>query len=99
MKADFHKSNGIYIATLHYFDNEGKDHFTYSLADTSKEELIKKAKWKIEDITKLSKEQKEKIKESVKEYFKQHPELEVPKNKESGLPFWEDDFMMTHSED
>ena len=47
----------------------------------------------------LSKEQKEKIKESVKNYFENHPELEVPKNEESGLPFWEDDFMMTHSED
>lgn len=62
-------------------------------------EEIKKSFIENEDITKLSKEQKEKIKESVKEYFKQHPELEVPKNEESGLPFWEDDFMMTHSED
>lgn len=61
-------------------------------------EEIKKSFIENEDITKLSKEQKEKIKESVKEYFKQHPELEVPKNEESGLPFWEDDFMMTHSE-
>lgn len=62
-------------------------------------EEIKKSFIENEDITKLSKEQKEKIKESVKEYFKQHPDLEVPKNEESGLPFWEDDFMMTHSED
>ena len=52
-----------------------------------------------EDIIKLTKEQKEKVKQSVKEYFENHPELEVPKNEESGLPFWEDDFMMTHSED
>ena len=52
-----------------------------------------------EDITRLSKEQKERIKEWVKKYFENHPELEVPKNEESGLPFWEDDFMMTHSED
>ena len=43
MKADFHKSNGVYVVTIHYFDNEGKNYFTYSLADTSKEELIKKA--------------------------------------------------------
>ena len=50
MKADFHKSNGIYIATIHYFDNEGKNHFTYSIADTSKEELIKKAKCKAEGL-------------------------------------------------
>lgn len=62
-------------------------------------EEIKKSFIENEDITKLSKGQKEKIKESVKEYFKQHPELEVPKNEESGLPFWEDDFIMTHSED
>ena len=41
----------------------------------------------------------EKLKQAVKEYFESHPELEVPKNEESGLPFWEDDFMMTHSED
>lgn len=52
-----------------------------------------------ESLSKVSKEQKERIKESVKEYFENHPELEVPKNEESGLPFWEDDFMMTHSED
>jgi hypothetical protein len=62
-------------------------------------EEIKKSFIENEDITKLSKEQKEKIKESVKNYFENHPELEVPKNEESGLPFWEDDFMMTHSED
>jgi len=41
----------------------------------------------------------EKLKRAVKEYFESHPELEIPKNEESGLPFWEDDFMMTHSED
>jgi len=41
----------------------------------------------------------EKLKQAVKEYFESHPELEVPKNEESGLPFWEDDYMMTHSED
>lgn len=41
----------------------------------------------------------EKLKRAVKEYFENHPELEVPKNEESGLPFWEDDYMMTHSED
>ena len=62
-------------------------------------EEIKKSFIENEDITKLSKGQKEKIKESVKEYFKQHPDLEVPINEESGLPFWEDDFIMTHSED
>lgn len=62
-------------------------------------EEIKKSFIENEDITKLSKEQKEKIKESVKNYFKEHPDLEVPTNEESGLPFWEDDFMMTHSED
>lgn len=62
-------------------------------------EEIKKSFIENEDVTKLTKEQKEKIKESVKEYFENHPELEVPKNEESGLPFWEDDFMMTHSED
>ena len=50
MKADFHKSNGVYVATIHYFDNEGKNHFTYSLADTSKEELIKKAKCEAEGL-------------------------------------------------
>ena len=53
----------------------------------------------IVDNTKLTKEQRGILKESVKEYFKQHPELEVPKNEESGLPFWEDDFMETFSED
>lgn len=53
----------------------------------------------LNDTGSLTKEQKERVKESVKEYFKHHPELEVPKNEESGLPFWEDDFMMTHSED
>ena len=62
-------------------------------------EEIKKSFIENEDITKLSKEQKEKIKESVKNYFKEHTDLEVPTNEESGLPFWEDDFMMTHSED
>ena len=41
----------------------------------------------------------EKLKRAVKEYFESHPELEVPTNEESGLPFWEDDFIMTHSED
>ena len=41
----------------------------------------------------------EKLKQAVKEYFESHPELEVPKNEESGLPFWEDDFMETFSED
>lgn len=51
------------------------------------------------EVEKLTKEQKEKVKQSVKEYFENHPELKVPKNEESGLPFWEDDFMMTHSED
>lgn len=60
---------------------------------------IKKSFIENEDITKLSKEQKEKIKESVKNYFKEHPDLEVPTNEESGLPFWEDDFMETFSED
>lgn len=53
----------------------------------------------LNDTGSLTKEQKEKVKESVKEYFKQHPDLEVPTNEESGLPFWEDDFMMTFSED
>ena len=53
----------------------------------------------LNDTESLTKEQKERIKESVKEYFKQHPDLEVPTNEESGLPFLEDDFMMTHSED
>ena len=53
----------------------------------------------LNDTESLTKEQKEKIKESVKEYFKQHPDLEVATNEESGLPFWEDDFMMTFSED
>lgn len=62
-------------------------------------EEIKRSFIENEDITKLSKEQKEKIKESVKNYFKEHPDLEIPTNEESGLPFWEDDFMMTHSED
>lgn len=62
-------------------------------------EEIKKSFIEDEDVKKLTKEQKEKVKQSVKEYFENHPELEVPKNEESGLPFWEDDFMMTHSED
>lgn len=62
-------------------------------------EEIKKSFIDNENITRLSKEQKEKVRELVKEYFKQHPDLEVPTNEESGLPFWEDDFMMTHSED
>jgi uncharacterized protein with PIN domain len=62
-------------------------------------EEIKRSFIENEDITKLSKEQKEKIKESVKNYFKEHSDLEIPTNEESGLPFWEDDFMMTHSED
>ena len=53
----------------------------------------------LNDTGSLTKEQKERVKESVKEYFKQHPELEIPKNEESGLPFWEDDFMKTFSED
>ena len=53
----------------------------------------------LNDTGSLTKEQKERVKESVKEYFKQHPELEIPKNEESGLPFWEDDFMETFSED
>lgn len=48
MKADFRKRNGTYIATLYFFDNEGKHNFTYSLADSSKEELIKRVKCKAE---------------------------------------------------
>lgn len=113
-KVECWQSNGIYIYP-EYFNHElyGNDYLDESFKENEHEicnvikrinertlrEELKKAFIENEDIIKLSKEQKEKVKQSVKEYFENHPELEVPKNEESELPFWEDDFMMTHSED
>ena len=86
-KVECWQSNGIYIYP-EYFNHElyGNDYLDESFKENEHE------------ICNVIKEQKEKIKESVKNYFKEHPDLEVPTNEESGLPFWEDDFMMTHSE-
>ena len=111
---NIYRSNGIYIYP-EYFEHEiyGNDYLDESFKENEHEicnvikrinertlrEELKTAFIENEDIIKLSKEQKEKVKQSVKEYFENHSELEVPKNEESGLPFWEDDFMMTHSED
>ena len=75
-----------------------KEHENLKIAIDNAREYIQSVNC-LNDTERLTKEQKEKIKEWVKNYFKEHPELEVPKNEESGLPFWEDDFMMTHSED
>lgn len=113
-KVECWQSNGIYIYP-EYFNHElyGNEYLEDSFKEDEHEicnvikrinertirEELKTAFIENEDIIKLSKEQKEKIKQRVKEYFENHPELEVPKNEESGLPFWEDDFMMTHSED
>lgn len=113
-KVECWQSNGIYIYP-EYFNHElyGNEYLKDSFKENEHEicnvikrinertirEELKTAFIENEDIIKLSKEQKEKIKQSVKEYFENHPELEVPKNEESGLPFWEDDFMETFSED
>ena len=113
-KVECWQSNGIYIYP-EYFNHElyGNDYLDESFKENEHEicnvikrinertlrEELKTAFIENEDIIKLSKEQKEKVKQSVKEYFENHPELEVPKNEESGLPFWEDDFMETFSED
>ena len=113
-KVECWQSNGIYIYP-EYFNHElyGNEYMEDSFKENEHEicnvikrinertirEELKTAFIENEDIIKLSKEQKEKIKQSVKEYFENHPELEVPKNEESGLPFWEDDFMETFSED
>lgn len=113
-KVECWQSNGIYIYP-EYFNHElyGNDYLDESFKENEHEicnvikrvnertlrEGLKTAFIENENIIKLSKEQKEKVKQSVKEYFENHSELEVPKNEESGLPFWEDDFMMTHSED
>lgn len=111
---NIYRSNGVYVYP-EYFEHEiyGNEYLEDSFKENEHEicnvikrinertirEELKKAFIENEDIIKLSKEQKEKIKQSVKEYFENHPELEVPKNEESGLPFWEDDFMETFSED
>ena len=113
-KVECWQSNGVYIYP-EYFNHElyGNEYLEDSFKENEHEicnvikrinertirEELKKAFIENEDMIKLSKEQKEKIKQSVKEYFENHPELEVPKNEESGLPFWEDDFMETFSED
>ena len=113
-KVECWQSNGIYIYP-EYFNHElyGNEYLKDSFKENEHEicnvikrinertirEELKTAFIENEDIIKLTKEQKEKVKQSVKEYFENHPELEVPKNEESGLPFWEDDFIMTHSED
>lgn len=111
---NIYRSNGVYIYP-EYFEHEiyGNDYLDESFKENEHEicnvikrinertlrEELKTAFIENEDIIKLTKEQKEKVKQSVKEYFENHPELEVPKNEESGLPFWEDDFMETFSED
>lgn len=111
---NIYRSNGVYVYP-EYFEHEiyGNDYLDESFKENEHEicnvikrinertlrEELKTAFIESEGVKKLTKEQKEKVKQSVKEYFENHPELEVPKNEESGLPFWEDDFMMTHSED
>ena len=111
---NIYRSNGVYIYP-EYFEHEiyGNEYLEDSFKENEHEicnvikrinertirEELKTAFIENEDIIKLTKEQKEKVKQSVKEYFENHPELEVPKNEESGLPFWEDDFMETFSED
>ena len=111
---NIYRSNRVYVYP-EYFEHEiyGNDYLDESFKENEHEicnvikrinertlrEELKTAFIENEGVKKLTKEQKEKVKQSVKEYFENHPELEVPKNEESGLPFWEDDFMETFSED